>query len=67
MFGPGVYDDLCTYVREQSGADAVIVLVINGKRGSGFSAQARPLSLPPSELAAILRKAADIMDEQPES
>lgn len=38
--GPGKYDDLCTYVREQTDADAVIVMVVNGKLGSGFSCQA---------------------------
>lgn len=42
--GPGKYDDLCSYVSEQTGiADTgggVIVIVIGGNRGSGFSCQA---------------------------
>lgn len=38
--GPGKYDDLCTHVREQSGAAGVVVIVLGGKRGSGFSCQA---------------------------
>jgi len=38
--GPGKYDDLCTYVREQAKADGALVIVINGTRGVGFSCQA---------------------------
>ena len=41
--GPGKYDDLCTYVREKTKADGVIVVIIDGERGSGFSMQADPL------------------------
>lgn len=37
--GPGIYDDLCTYVREKSEAAAVILIVLDGNKGSGFSAQ----------------------------
>lgn len=44
MIGPGKYDALTTHVREQSQADGVIVVVLNGARGSGFSVQA-PLEL----------------------
>ena len=38
--GPGKYDELCTKVREQAGADGVVLIVANGKQGSGFSVQA---------------------------
>jgi hypothetical protein len=38
--GPGKYDDLCTHVREKAKAQAAIVIVLNGERGSGFSMQA---------------------------
>jgi hypothetical protein len=41
--GPGKYDDLCTYVREQAGVSdegGAIVIVMGGKRGSGFACQA---------------------------
>lgn len=42
--GPGKYDDLCTLVRERAGMAAkgggVIVIVMGGNRGSGFSCQA---------------------------
>lgn len=40
MIGPGKYDDLCTLVREGTGAQAAIVIVLGGNRGSGFSCQA---------------------------
>jgi len=38
--GPGKYDDLCTAVREETNAAGVIVIVIGGTRGHGFSCQA---------------------------
>lgn len=43
--GPGKYDDVCTLVREQTAALGVIVMVINGKHGHGFSVQADPMTL----------------------
>lgn len=38
--GPGKYDHLCTYVREQANAEGAIVVILNGDRGAGFSVQA---------------------------
>lgn len=42
--GPGKYDDLCSYVSEQTGiaftGGGVIVIVIGGNRGNGFACQA---------------------------
>ena len=38
--GPGKYDDECTLMREQLEAQAVILIVFSGKKGSGFSVQA---------------------------
>jgi hypothetical protein len=38
--GKGIYDDLCTYVREKSGGEGAVVIIFGGKNGSGFSAQA---------------------------
>jgi hypothetical protein len=37
--GPGKYDDLCTYVREQSNARAACVIVWGGNKGHGFACQ----------------------------
>jgi hypothetical protein len=56
MIEPGRYDDLCTYVREQAQARSVIVIVIDGTRGSGISSQGAPTDL--AELPAILEYAA---------
>ncbi|HEY1448413.1 MAG TPA: hypothetical protein VGF33_07730 [Caulobacteraceae bacterium] len=55
--GPGKYDHLATAARVAAGARAVIVMVIDGDLGSGFSVQAdEPLAL---TLPAILRDLAD--------
>jgi hypothetical protein len=35
----GKYDDLATIARETSEASAVVLIVIEGKHGSGFSVQ----------------------------
>jgi enoyl-CoA hydratase/carnithine racemase len=54
--GPGKYDDLCSelYKRAGVGQDGgVAVIVLNGKRGNGFSVQA---DLP------MLLKLADILE-----
>jgi len=38
--GPGKYDDLCTRVRKQTQArGGVLLIVVDGEQGSGFSAQ----------------------------
>lgn len=53
--GPGKYDDHATQVRTATGADAVVVIVVNGDKGSGFSVQtnaAMTLRLP--ELLRIM-------------
>ena len=39
MIGPGKYDDACTIVREMTGAACTMVVVIGGRKGSGFSVQ----------------------------
>jgi hypothetical protein len=43
--GPGRYDDLATLVREKSSAQGVLVAVIGGDKGMGFSVQATPETL----------------------
>lgn len=37
--GPGKYDDLATYVREQAKAEGVLLVVLGGNRGHGFELQ----------------------------
>ena len=39
MNGPGKYDEYATVVREHTEADGVILIVIEGNQGSGFSVQ----------------------------
>lgn len=56
--GPGKYDHLATYVREQAQAEAVILIVVGGDRGGGFSVQAHSLDITAS-LPALLRHIAD--------
>lgn len=46
MSNPGKYDDLCTMVREASGAEGVLLLIINGDKGNGFSVQATSRIIP---------------------
>lgn len=38
--GGGKYDDLCTLVRERADAAGVVLIVIDGNKGCGFSAAA---------------------------
>lgn len=40
--GPGKYDDLCTLVREKAKARGVLVAIIDGEYGQGFSVQGEP-------------------------
>ena len=61
-WGPGKYDDVCTMVTEQVGIGAqgggVIVIVLGGNKGSGFSCQAdlRTTLLLPDMLEDIARQ-----------
>ncbi len=57
MMGPGVYDEVCARVREETGAKAVILAIIDGKHGEGFSVQGTPLIV--MLLPGILRRIAD--------
>ncbi len=64
--GPGKYDDLTTYVREKSGAEAVVVIVLGGKKGHGFSVQACGQGAAAeihATLSARLRAIADEIDK----
>jgi hypothetical protein len=59
--GPGKYDDEASAVMEATGASGVILIVIGGDRGQGFSCQATlevTLALP-----AMLRNIANQIEE----
>lgn len=54
--GPGKYDSACTGARIETGGKAVILIVIDGTQGSGFSVQAPPEIL--RHLPEVLREVA---------
>lgn len=56
--GPGKYDQECGAAREATAAEAVLLIVINGKLGSGFSVQANEGSPTLAALPGILRDVA---------
>jgi hypothetical protein len=59
--GPGKYDDVATMAREMTKAEGVIVMVWNGNKGYGFSAQfSDPILL--RRVPDILRDVADQME-----
>jgi len=69
--GPGKYDDMATYVREQTNARGVIVIVVGGNKGSGFSVQGMSddqllLQLPAvlHEVAETIARDSDIREDQ---
>ena len=65
MNGPGKYDDLCTQAREAAEAQAVVLIVMNGNKGSGFSVQAlEPIT--PSLLSVMLSDLANQVQHAPE-
>lgn len=59
--GPGKYDDEATTVREQTDASGIILVVLEGRKGTGFSVQAPGHVL--FTLPEILRALADQIDE----
>lgn len=40
--GAGKYDHLCTLIREETRADGVLMLIVNGYNGTGAPCQAMP-------------------------
>ena len=57
MIGPGKYDEECTTAREATKAEGALLLVFNGNKGSGFSAQIPTKWL--LKIPVILRSVAD--------
>ena len=58
--GPGKYDDLATYCREQAKARGVLLIVIGGEKGEGFACQTDLLVL--AALPKMLRHIADELE-----
>jgi hypothetical protein len=64
-FGPGKYDDLCSYVLEQAEASAAIVIVSNGNKGHGFAQQMKVVDA--DHAIAILTAQAQVLREVADS
>jgi hypothetical protein len=62
--GPGKYDRECTRVREETGAQAVVLIVFAGEHGSGFSVQTTG-SLDKNVLADLLEHVAQGVRDEP--
>ena len=58
--GPGKYDEACTAARETCAAQGVILIVVGGIHGNGFSVQG-PIELQLA-LPRMLRHTADLID-----
>lgn len=58
--GPGKYDDLCSLVRIGSEGKVVLVMVIEGNKGSGFSVQADK-ELAPGAIADLMMNLARVI------
>lgn len=56
--GPGKYDHLACSARDKTQADGLVLIVLNGIRGSGFSVVATDPGLATS-LPGLLRDVAD--------
>lgn len=55
--GPGKYDRAATVARESTHAEALVLIVLNGELGSGFSVQAHA-PVAPGVLANMLEHVA---------
>jgi len=62
MEGPGKYDDVTTMVRALTEAQAVVLMVIDGNQGNGFSVQAYDDIV--IDLPALLRTMADEIEKE---
>ncbi len=63
-FGPGKYDDVCTAARCATGG-SVLLIVFDGDRGSGFSAQVAGALL--GSIPGVLREVADQIEQSTRS
>jgi hypothetical protein len=61
--GPGKYDDLTTHVRETTNAQAVVLIIVDGNRGNGFSVQSTQRFVDGGVLVKLLRDMADEIEE----
>jgi hypothetical protein len=62
MRGPGKYDLICGVARESAGAECVLLVVMGGKYGGGFSVQSSEREYI-ERLPVLLRMVADQIEE----
>jgi len=60
--GPGKYDEIATMVRKLTEAESVIVMVVKGNQGDGFSVQSASLNFVVG-LPTVLRQMADSIEQ----
>lgn len=59
---PGKYDDLCTKLRKETNADAVMIIIVNGPKGNGISLQSlgtEPINQMPGLLENLTKQVRD--------
>lgn len=62
MIGPGKYDDVATAVQNLTDADALLLFLLNGRRGDALTVHVKdPAVL--KRLPGLLRAIADLMEE----
>ena len=60
--GPGKYDAICTAARLAADASGILLIVVNGHSGSGFSCQFAGGPPDIKKFIAVLRDVADVME-----
>ena len=60
---PGKYDDACTNARRETGAVGVVLIVIAGDHGHGFSVQTAEPDLE-KQLPTLLRYVANMIEQE---
>lgn len=57
MLGKGKYDDACSQARAETKADGVILIVLNGEKGTGMSVQLPGWAV--EQIPHVIRQVAD--------
>lgn len=57
--GPGKYDEVCTIARELTQAHGVVLIILSGNRGTGFSGQFSDACVAQVDIPRWLREMAE--------
>ncbi len=63
MHNPGKYNDACTVAREATDGELVLLIVVGGNKGSGFSVQGKA-AFPQGVIVDTLRAVANEIEKQ---